>query len=113
MYKRRPVNPRQMWTLRILLFLYECLVSEFGPNDDWERSDSPGRGLDDRYEVFCKAIGELRNTTGRAVQQQIAYAVSEQDSYAKPQARLALLNKAAAYEARFIRARDIPAIQVA
>jgi hypothetical protein len=113
MYERRPINSRQIWTLSILLFLYECLVSEFGPYETWEKTESPGRGLDERFKVTCKAFGELRNTTSAAVKQQIAYATSKQVNYPKPQARLALLNKAAAYEAGFIRARDIPALQVA
>ena len=100
-----------IWTGDIRRVLYKRLVEEFGPYDTWEKSGSPGRGVDKEFERFCevfaKAIGAK---SGKAVQHQIRFAMPETANGSNwgRQAQTAILNKAAALEGGFIEDKHLP-----
>jgi hypothetical protein len=102
-----------IWTGDVRRVLYKRLVKEFGPLDSWEKSNLPGRGLDQRFVEFCddfaKAIGAK---SGEAVQQQIRFAMPEshQGSTWERQVQTAIMNKAAALEMGFIEDKHLPDI---
>jgi hypothetical protein len=89
-------------------------VEEFGPLDSWEKSNSPGRGLDQRFEQFCddfaKAMGAK---SGDAVQHQIRFAMPESHRGSKwdRHAQTAIMNKAAALEMGFIDDKHLPILE--
>lgn len=101
----------EIWTGDVRRVLYGRLVKEFGPLDDWEKTNAPGRGLDQQFQQFCddfaKAVGAK---SGEAVQHQIRFAMPEttKGSHWGRQTQTAILNKAAALEAGFIEDKHLP-----
>jgi len=102
----------EIWTGNVRRTLYEKVVEQFGPFDQWERKHSPGRGLDQKYDEFCERFaGWLGATSGEAVKHQISFAMPETASertWEEGHARTAILNKAAALEAGFIENKHLP-----
>jgi hypothetical protein len=92
--------------------LYKRLVDEFGALKKWEKKNSPGRGLDQRFREFCDAFAkEVGANSGEAVQHQIRFAMPESESgstWEGGQAQTAILNKAAALEMGFIQDKHLP-----
>src|SRR4051794_18597599 len=91
-----------IWTGDVRRVLYMRLVKGFGPLDDWEKTHSPGRNLDQQFEDFCAAFAKAVGAkSGEAVQIQIRFAMPEtaKGSNWGRQAQTAILNKAAALEA--------------
>ena len=101
----------EIWTGDVRRVLYRRLVQKFGPSWDWKKSGAPGGELDAEFEEFCdvfaRAVGAA---SASAVQMQIRFAMpeSEQGSTWGRQAQTAILNKAAALEAGFIRDGQLP-----
>jgi hypothetical protein len=101
----------QIWTGDVRRVLYKRLAREFGPLDIWEKSNSPGRGLDQRFEEFCDAFAKaIGAKSGEAVQHQIRFAMPEshRGSTWERQAQTAIMNKAAALEVGFIEDKHLP-----
>ncbi len=101
-----------IWTGEVRRVLYSQLVKKFGPLDDWTGSSSPGRDLDREFDQFCddfaRAIGA---ETGKAVKHQIRFAMPKSpkgSTWEEGHARSAILNKAAALEASFIKNKHLP-----
>lgn len=91
--------------------LQERLVRLFGPSDVWEKSSSPGRGLDEAFDKFCEASAHVVGAkSGDAVKHQIRFAMpeSERGSTWERHAQTAILNKAAALEVGFIQDKQLP-----
>lgn len=60
-------NP-DVWTADVRRFLYRRLVKEFGPFDRWEKTSSPGHGLDQKFDEFCEAFAKaVGANSGKAV----------------------------------------------
>ena len=103
-----------IWTGDVRRVLYKRLVKEFGPLDKWEKTNSPGRNLDQQFDEFCdvfaKAVGAK---SGEAVRIQIRFAMPEtaKGSSWGRQVQTAILNKAAALEAGFIEDKHLPDLQ--
>jgi hypothetical protein len=100
-----------IWTMEARRFLYRRLVAKFGPLGEWEKSHSPGRGLDADFAAFCASFATVIGAqSGDAVQLQIRFAMpeSERGSTWGRQAQTAILNKAAALDAGFIDDRHLP-----
>jgi hypothetical protein len=105
------MSKREIWTPSARHLLYERLVALFGPYDEWEKSSSPGRGLDDDFMEFCDHFAQVVGAdTGGAVKMQIRFAMPEKNgsSWDQSHARSAILNKAAALEAGFIGHGHLP-----
>jgi hypothetical protein len=103
--------PKQIWTGEIRRVLYQRLVQEFGPSWEWKRASSPGGDLDAKYETFCKVFAEaIGATSARAVEMQVRFALPESGdgSVWEGHAQTAILNKAAALEAGFIKDSQLP-----
>lgn len=101
----------EIWTGDVRRVLYKRLVQLFGPSDKWEKSGAPGRGLDADFDKFCEAFAQAVGAkSGDAVKHQIRFAMpeSERGSTWERQAQTAILNKAAALEAGFIRDSQLP-----
>jgi hypothetical protein len=102
-----------IWGQDVRRVLYRRLVQQFGPYEKWEKTSSPGRGLDASFAKFCqefaKAVGAA---SGDAVQHQIRFALpeTEEGSVWENHAQTAILNKAAALECGFIRDKHLPQI---
>jgi hypothetical protein len=102
-----------IWTGDVRRVLYKRLVQLFGASDKWEKTGSPGRGLDKKYEEFCDVFAHAVGAkSADAVMHQIRFAMpeTERGSSWKRQAQTAILNKAAALEAGFIRDGQLPDI---
>jgi hypothetical protein len=93
-------------------FLYKRLVERFGPSDEWEKTSSPGRGLDADFDKFCKVFAQAVGAkSGDAVKHQIRFAMPETahgSTWEQGHAQTAILNKAAALEAGFIKDSQLP-----
>ena len=102
---------KEIWTGEARRLLYARVVELFGTYAKWEKSASPGRGLDRAFEKFCKDFAKVVGAnSGDAVQHQIRFALPEtaNGSYWEPSlAPNAILNKAAAIEVGFIRRGQI------
>lgn len=101
----------EIWTGDVRRVLYKRLVQQFGPLNDWEKRQLPGRGLDQRFKEFCSAFAlAVGAKSGAAVQHQIRFAMPEtaQGSTWGRHAQTAILNKAAALEAGFIDDGHLP-----
>jgi hypothetical protein len=76
-----------------------------------KRGGSPGRGLDADFDRFCENFAQVVGAkSGDAVKHQIRFAMRETESGStwKCHAQTAILNKAAALEAGFIRDGQLP-----
>jgi hypothetical protein len=74
-------------------------------------SNSPGGNHEEVFNAFCKAFADAVGAkSADAVKQQIRFAMpeSEKGSSWDRQAQTAILNKAAALEAGFIRDKHLP-----
>jgi hypothetical protein len=102
-------GPKRKWTAAAYDLLYQELRNQFGPMEDWATSSRPGRNLDKRYERFCELFAELVGAdSAGAVKQQIAYARMTSIPKDKSIMINLVLNKAAAYHARFIKYSEMP-----
>jgi hypothetical protein len=50
-----------IWTPATSDMLFEQIVKRYGPYSDWERSNYPGRDLDQDYEEFRIAFAKVCN----------------------------------------------------
>lgn len=103
----------EIWSGDVRRVLYRRLVELFGPYEKWEKSSSPGRGLDADFDQFCRIIAQaVGASSGDAVKHQIRFAMPEtkKGSTWERQAQTAILNKAAALEAGFITDKHLPDI---
>jgi hypothetical protein len=48
-----------IWTPTTTDMLFEQIVKRYGPYSDWEKSNYPGRGLDQDYEEFRTAFAKV------------------------------------------------------
>ena len=102
---------RLIWSGEARRLLYRRLFEQFGPLDDWENSNSPGRGLDTAFEAFCSAFATVVGaSSAEAVKHQIRFAMPEsaQGSVWEQQVQTAIGNKAGALEEGFIGDRHLP-----
>ena len=101
----------QIWTGDVRRVLYSRLVKQFGPYDRWEKASSPGHGLDTQFNKFCQKFAEIVGAkSGEAVKQQIRFALPETErgsTWDIGHAQTAILNKAAALEAGFIKTKHL------
>jgi hypothetical protein len=101
----------EIWTEAVRRVLYARLVRQFGSCDSWEKTSSPGRGLDPAFDEFCDAFARAVGAkSGRAVKHQIRFAMPEthRGSTWGRHAQPAILNKAAALEPGFIDDKHLP-----
>ena len=100
-----------IWTGDVRRILYRRLVRQFGPSETWEKTSSPGRGLDVDFESFCKVFAEAVGAkSAQAVKHQIRFAMPESQrgtSWGR-HVQTAILNKAAALEMGFIKDSQLP-----
>lgn len=105
-----PHQPR-IWTPEARQLLYSRLREVFGPSNEWEYTNSPGRGLDETYTEFCGAFAHVVGAkSADAVKHQVRFAMPEtaEGSEWGRHAQTAILNKAAALEAGFIEDNQLP-----
>ena len=104
-------NPR-IWTGTVRRAMYQTVVALFGPYDAWEKTHSPGRGLDDQFKTWCENFAKgVRAKSGKAVQHQIMFSLPETErgsTWGTGYAQNAILNKAAALEMGFIKDSHLP-----
>ncbi len=101
----------EIWTGDVRRVLYRRLVQLFGPYEDWQKSSSPGDQHEDAFNTFCAAFAEAVGAKSPdAVKHQIRFSMPESESGSTwgRQAQTAILNKAAALEAGFIRDKHLP-----
>jgi hypothetical protein len=101
----------KIWTGNIRRVLYMRLVRRFGPSGKWKKTFSPGRGLDEEFDEFCKAFANAVGAkSGEAVKHQIRFAMPETEhgSTWGRHAQTAILNKTAALETGFITDSQLP-----
>jgi hypothetical protein len=101
----------EIWTGDVRRILYTRLVQLFGSSDEWEKTNSPGRGLDAAFNQFCEIFAQAVGAkSGDAVKHQIRFALpeTERGSTCDRHAQIAILNKAAALEAGFIKDKQLP-----
>ena len=102
------------WTAEIRLLVYRTLVMRFGPYSEWEGKETPTVRADEYNQCiselalyiqnyFGANIGSEKNPDGiEALKQQIAWAITSQETV-KPSGLFTWHeNKAAAHEAGFI-----------
>ena len=102
---------RLIWSGEARRLLYRRLVEEFGPLDDWEKSNTPGRDLDAAFNDFCSAFAQVVGAaSAEAVKHQIRFAMPEsaEGSLWEQQVQTAIGNKAAALEEGFIGDKHLP-----
>jgi hypothetical protein len=107
-------NDRHIWTGDVRRVLYKQLVREFGALETWEKTNSPGKGRDKQFEKFCEQFAKVIGAnSAKAVQHQIRFAMPEtaKGSTWGRHAQTAILNKAAALEAGFIKDKHLPNLQ--
>jgi hypothetical protein len=100
-----------IWTGGARRLLYRRLVKLFGPYDQWKKTASPGGGKDTKFDEFCDGFAKVVGAnSGDAVKHQIRFALPETQSGStwESQAQNAILNKAAALEAGFIKDKHLP-----
>ncbi len=100
-----------IWTGDVRRVLYKRLVQEFGISGTWEKTSSPGRGLDKAFEEFCDMFAKVVGAkSGDAVKHQIRFAMPETEKGSNwgRHAQTAIMNKAAALEMGFIRDSQLP-----
>jgi hypothetical protein len=102
----------EIWTGDVRRVLYKRLVKEFGALDRWEKTNSPGRGLDGKFDQFCDAFAKaVGANSADAVKIQIRFAMpetSQGSTWEGGQVQAAIVNKAAALEAGFIDDKHLP-----
>jgi hypothetical protein len=106
---------REIWAGDVRRVLYRRLVELFGPYEEWEKAASPGKGRDEEFDEFCNIFAQTVGAkSGRAVEHQIRFALPETESGSvwHTQAQAAILNKAAALEAGFIKDKHLPNLAV-
>jgi len=102
---------RLIWSGEARRLLYRRLIEQFGPFDEWNNSNSPGRGLDASFDEFCKAFATVVGaSSAEAVKHQIRFAMPETEhgSLWEQQTQTAIGNKAAALEEGFIGDKHLP-----
>jgi hypothetical protein len=102
-----------IWSRAVRDLLFEELVERFGPYKDWEMQAAPSRRKRAEFDKFCASFADLVGAkSGEAVKHQIAWAIgvpmNSEHHWDSSQARNAMLNMAAAFDAGFIRNRDFP-----
>jgi hypothetical protein len=100
-----------IWTGDARRLLYGRLVKLFGPYDQWKKTSSPGGGKDTEFDEFCDGFAKVVGAnSGDAVKHQVRFALPETQSGSTwgGQKQNAILNKAAALEAGFIRDKHLP-----
>lgn len=102
------------WTQELRSILYRRITAEFGPYREWGMADYPSnrkseyeQALRDIAHFISAMTGDQFEST--AVQQQVRWGFSKQSGVNdQSRARQFILNKAAALEAVFISAKDLP-----
>lgn len=104
------------WTDTAYKLLYEKLVKQFGAYETWEKTHSPGRGLDEKYKAFLEAFAiVVEAESARAVAHEVSFipqALSgENIDWAEPgRARRGVTNVNAAYFAGFVENNVFPSL---
>ena len=108
--------PTEIWTNAKHDCLYERVVEQFGPYDEWTDTTLPGRGLNEAFRQFCADFARITGANSAdAVHMQLRYAMpetAEGSTWDQARARTAILNKAAALRAGFIRSAHLPTLMV-
>jgi hypothetical protein len=107
---------REIWTRAARDLLFQSLVKRFGPYSGWEKTSSPGRGLDAEFDEFCEAFAKsVEAKSGDAVKHQIRFGspVTNASTWKDGHVRTAILALASAFEAGFINNADLPVIMMA
>jgi len=102
------------WTQEMRRSLYSRLVKDFGPYNVWAAKIEPKDKRDEFYKVLAELTMQFSKEAGHliladVVQTQINWATSSQKEM-KDQSRIRnfILNKAAALDAGFISASELP-----
>ena len=105
----------QKWTLAMRVFLYETLLTRFGPYTKWGETYHPK----DRHDEFNECLEQLAahfskqcgsTITPSAVHQQFKWAITTQDKIEPTHVVQFLKNKVAAHEVEFIVTSHLPAL---
>ncbi len=107
----------QKWTLLMRMFLYETLLTRFGPYGEWEETYHPkGRKgefwqcLEELSIHFSRQYGS--EITASAVHHQFKWGITTQDNIRPTYIVQFLKNKAAAHEAEFIQTNNLPSLML-
>ncbi len=102
------------WTQEMRRRLYSRLVKDFGPYNVWGAKIEPKDKKDEFYKVLADLAAQFSNEAGHfvlasVVHAQINWATGSQKEMKDPsRIRHFILNKAAALEAGFISASELP-----
>ena len=106
----------EKWTQDLRRIMYARLVMEFGPYDQWKKTDYRD-GKKERYEEVLTELANYFSALGgarfdaSAVRQQVNFGRTRQESVlSQSHARSFILNKAAALETGFIQSRTLPSL---
>jgi hypothetical protein len=103
-----------IWSRIARELLYEALVQQFGVYKTWKHAEYPSKAKQKEFVKFCKDFADLVDAKSwRAVTHQIKFSVGVQSRngvhhWDASQARVAILNMAAAFDAGFISNADFP-----
>jgi hypothetical protein len=101
----------EIWSGDVRRVLYRRLVQLFGTYEDRQKTSSPGDPHENSFDSFCVTFAEAVGAkSADAVKHQIRFAMPESESGSTwgRQAQTAILNKATALEAGFIRDKHLP-----
>jgi hypothetical protein len=95
--------------------LYAQLTERFGPYNEWGNRNYPDKRRDEYFQFikdFSIAMSILSNdeTSENAVHQQIAWALTDQETIGGSHTSQYILNQASAYRARFLMDKDFPSL---
>jgi len=104
------------WTRNMRIFLYETLVSKFGPFSEWESVAYPSKDRKNEYHEVLKVLSrsfsiqqnlDIQNgDKWEAVENQVRWATTNQKRISG--VLNYILNAAAAYESGFITSKNVP-----
>jgi hypothetical protein len=103
-----------IWTRIARDLLFEAVKDQFGPYNTWKHPEYPSRARQKVFQDFCEIFAALVGAKSwRAVVHQIKFGVGVQSRngvhhWDASQARVAILNMAAAFDAGFISNAEFP-----
>lgn len=98
---------KSIWGIENWSILYKQLVDKFGPFSSWETNTHPPDK--DEFEEFCKGFANVIGAkSGRAVKQQIRWAITDQEYVSRTYMTTYFGNKVVAMNVGFITRDKLP-----